>query len=138
MNTQSPGAHAHIEFHDAQAAVTQLRALYHEAVGFLCDRFMEAMRSGPPDGRVRAFYPEIRFTTTTYSRVDTRLSFGHVSNPGTYATTVTRPDLFENYLVQQIGLLIANHDRPVEIGYSNTPMPVHFAVANDPDISVPQ
>ncbi|MEO0766576.1 MAG: AMP nucleosidase, partial [Pseudomonadota bacterium] len=57
---------------------------------------------------------------------------------GVYATTVTRPDLFNNYLEQQIGLLIANHDQPVEIGYSDTPMPVHFAVANDPNITVPQ
>ncbi len=138
MKTLSPGTHAHTEFHDAKAAVAHLKVLYDQAVKFLCDQFMDAMRDGPPEGRIRAFYPEIRFTTTSYSRVDTRLSFGHVANPGTYATTVTRPDLFENYLVQQIGLLITNHDQPVEIGYSNTPMPVHFAVANDPHISVPQ
>lgn len=138
MKTLSPGRHAHTEFHDAEEAVAHLKVLYDQAVRFLCDQFMDAMLDGPPQGRIRAFYPEIRFTTTTYSRVDTRLSFGHVPNPGTYATTVTRPDLFENYLVQQIGLLITNHDQPVEIGYSNTPMPVHFAVANDPDISVPQ
>ena len=50
----------------------------------------------------------------------------------------TRPDLFASYLIQQIGLLITNHDQPVEIGYSNTPMPVHFAVATRPDITVPQ
>jgi AMP nucleosidase len=138
MKTLSTGAHAHTEFHDAKAAVAHLKLLYDQAVKFLCDQFMDAMQDGPPEGRIRAYYPEIRFTTTSYSRVDTRLSFGHVPNPGTYATTVTRPDLFENYLVQQIGLLIANHDQPVEIGYSNTPMPVHFAVANDPTISVPQ
>jgi len=138
MKTLSPGTHAHTEFHDAAAAVAHLKVLYHQAVRFLCDQFMDAMLNGPPEGRIRAFYPEIRFTTTTFSRVDTRLSFGHVANPGTYATTVTRPELFENYLVQQIGLLITNHGQPVEIGYSNTPMPVHFAVANDPDISVPQ
>ena len=99
---------------------------------------MSAMRDGAPEGRIRAFYPEIRFTTSSYAQVDTRLSFGHVSTPGTYATTVTRPNLFASYLIQQIGLLITNHDQPVEIGYSNTPMPVHFAVATRPDITVPQ
>ena len=112
--------------------------LYDEAVEFLCHQFMTAMRDGAPEGRIRAFYPEIRFTTSSYAQVDTRLSFGHVSTPGTYATTVTRPNLFASYLIQQIGLLITNHDQPVEIGYSNTPMPVHFAVANRPDITVPQ
>ena len=99
---------------------------------------MTAMSDGAPEGRIRAFYPEIRFTTSSYAQVDTRLSFGHVSTPGTYATTVTRPNLFASYLIQQIGLLITNHDQPVEIGYSNTPMPVHFAVATRPDITVPQ
>ena len=138
MKTLNQGASPHTEFRDAKAAVAHLKALYDSSVSFLCEQFMDAMTDGPPEGRIRAFYPEIRFTTTSYSRVDTRLSFGHVPNPGTYATTVTRPDLFENYLVQQIALLITNHDQPVEIGYSNTPMPVHFAVANDPSISVPQ
>lgn len=138
MKTLNAGTDGHIEFYDADLAVAHLKMLYDDAVTFLCGQFMAAMRDGPPAERVRAFYPEIRFTTTSYSRVDTRLSFGHVANPGTYSTTVTRPDLFCNYLVQQIGLLIANHDQPVEIGYSATPMPVHFAVANDPTITVPQ
>ena len=138
MKMLAPNSRSHAEFHDPQAAVSHLQALYTEAAGFLCEQFMHAMEHGAPEGRIRAYYPEIRFTTSTYAQVDTRLSFGHVSAPGTYATTVTRPDLFENYLVQQIGLLIENHGQPVEIGYSNTPMPVHFAVANDPDITVPQ
>lgn len=138
MKSLSQAGQGHTEFHDAKAAVAQLRDLYDEAVRFLSSQFQDAMEHGPPEGRVRAFYPEIRFTTTSYARVDTRLSFGHVSEPGVYTTTVTRPDLFQNYLEQQIGLLIANHDQPVEIGYSNTPMPVHFAVANTPEITVPQ
>ena len=77
-------------------------------------------------------------TTTSYAKVDSRLSFGHVASPGTYATTITRPDLFRNYLTQQIGLLIRNHGQPVTIGPSTTPIPVHFAVAGDPKITVPQ
>jgi hypothetical protein len=60
------------------------------------------------------------------------LSFGHVSGPGTYATTVTRPDLFRNYLIQQIELLIRNHGVSVDVGPSDTPIPVHFAVAGNP------
>jgi len=138
MKTLEQAGHGYTEFHDAKAAVAHLKELYTDAVHFLSGQFQQAMEKGAPEGRIRAYYPEIRFTTSTYAQVDTRLSFGHVSDPGTYATTVTRPDLFANYLTQQIGLLIANHDQPVEIGYSNTPMPVHFAVANDPDITVPQ
>ncbi|APX13254.1 AMP nucleosidase [Tateyamaria omphalii] len=138
MRTLEQAGHGHTEYHDAQEAVDQLRELYDEAVQFLSQQFQHAMEHGAPEGRVRAYYPEIRFTTSSYAQVDTRLSFGHVADPGTYATTVTRPDLFANYLTQQIGLLITNHGQPVEIGYSNTPMPVHFAVANNPNITVPQ
>jgi AMP nucleosidase len=127
------------QFTDAAGAVAHLQALYTEAATFLCERFVETLRQGAPgDTRYRAFYPEIRITTTTYSITDSRLSFGHVAEPGTYATTVTRPDLFANYLRQQIGLLLKNHAVAIEIGPSMTPMPVHFAVANDSAISVPQ
>ena len=125
-------------FTDAEAAVNRLEELYVEATTFICSRFMEVLRSGAPGHRIRAFYPEVRLTTTSYTHVDTRLSFGHVSVPGTYATTVTRPDLFRNYLIQQIGLLIRHHGQPVTIGPSKTPIPVHFAVATRPDITVPQ
>jgi AMP nucleosidase len=36
---------------------------------------------------VRAFYPEIRLTTSSFALTDSRLSFGHVAGPGTYSTT---------------------------------------------------
>ncbi len=125
-------------FTDARAAVDRLQELYDEATGFLCDQFGKILGEGAPSHRVRAFYPEIRLTTTSYARVDTRLSFGHVAQPGTYATTVTRPDLFRNYLIQQIGLMIRNHGQPVFVGPSTTPMPIHFAVAHRPGMTVPQ
>ncbi len=125
-------------FSDASEAVAYLKELYQDATTYLCSAFSEALENGAPDAPVRAYYPEIRLTTKSYARVDTRLSFGHVTEPGTYATTVTRPDLFESYLCQQIGLLIENHGLPIEIGPSTTPIPVHFAVANDSSISIPQ
>jgi hypothetical protein len=52
---------------------------------------------------------------------------GHVSGPGVYAATITQPALFRRYLVDQIRLLIKNHGRPVEIGPSAVPIPLHFA-----------
>ncbi|MEM8578529.1 MAG: AMP nucleosidase [Pseudomonadota bacterium] len=138
MKILTPDSRPFQSFTDAAEAVALLQSLYTEAVAFLSAQFQLAMENGAPDARIRAFYPEIRFTTTTFDRVDSRLSFGHVSAPGTYAATVTRPDLFGNYLTQQIGLLLSNHDRPVQIGWSTTPMPVHFAVAGDDSLTVPQ
>jgi len=135
---ETPELPAATEFMDPTAAVDHLCALYDAATGFLCDRFRAAMEDGHPGHRIRAFYPEIRITTTTFAKVDSRLSFGHVSAPGTHATTITRPGLFRNYLIQQIKLLIGNHNVGVRIGVSDTPMPVHFAVASDQSMNVPQ
>ena len=136
--THSPDAAAPEQFTDPVAAVGRLEQLYDQAVDFLCARFAEVMTRGAPEARIRAYYPEIRIATKTHAHVDTRLSFGHVPAPGTYAATITRPDLFRNYLIQQIGLLLENHGVPVTVGPSATPMPVHFAVANDAAIAVPQ
>ncbi|MEP0047752.1 MAG: AMP nucleosidase, partial [Roseobacter sp.] len=125
-------------FHDASAAVERLEQLYKAATEFLREHFANALNSGAPSARVRAFYPQVLFETSSYAQVDTRLSFGHVSAPGCYRATITRPDLFRSYLTQQIGLLIENHGQPVTISVSDTPMPVHFAVAGDAEITVPQ
>lgn len=135
---QIPEASAPQSFTDAKAAVAQLERLYAQATDFLLAQFSEAMRNGTPRNRCRAFYPEIRLTTSSFAQVDTRLAFGHVSVPGTYAATITRPDLFRNYLTQQIALLIRNHGQPVTIRVSDTPIPLHFAVTGQPDITVPQ
>ena len=133
-----PDLPGHEAFDDPAAAVARLEQLYDGATRFLADHFSAAVNRGRPMARVRAFYPEIRLTVTSFAKTDSRLSFGHVAEPGTYATTVTRPDLFRQYLIQQIGLLIQNHGVPVLIGPSETPIPVHFAVAGNPGVSVPQ
>jgi len=125
-------------FTDPAAAVTRLEQIYAQATDFLLGHFSAAVTGKRPAGRVRACYPEIRLTTTSFTKTDSRLAFGHVAGPGTYSTSVTRPDLFRNYLIQQITLLMASHGVPVTIGASDTPIPVHFAVAGNPGVSVPQ
>lgn len=136
--TETLGETGRKDFTDAEQAVAFLEKLYDSATRELCQRFGEVMEQGAPAHRIRAFYPEIRITTSTFAQVDTRLSFGHVAHPGVHSTTITRPDLFRAYLIQQIGLLIRNHDRPVNIGPSDTPIPVHFAVAARGGVTVPQ
>ena len=134
----TPDTFEHEAFDSAEAAVERLIALYDQATAFLVEKFSETVASGKLVSRYRAFYPEIRLVTTSFAQTDSRLAFGHVPMPGTYATTVTQPKLFANYLRQQIGLLIRNHKTTVSIGPSATPMPVHFAVASDASVTVPQ
>ena len=123
------------QFTDAAQAVAYLEVLYDAALQFLAEGFAKAVEGGVPDGRYRAFYPEIRLLMSSFAPVDSRMSFGHVGHPGAYATTVTRPDLFRNYFTQQIGLVLKNHGVAVTVGPSATPMPLHFAMAGQ---AVPQ
>ncbi len=127
----SPPQEADEVFSDAAAAVADLRARYGAATGFLRKHFAAVMGGKPPKGRYRAFYPSVSLTTSSFAKVDSRLSFGHVTEPGLYETTITRPDLFEGYLTDQIGLLIQNHGMPVRVGTSDTPIPLHFAMGED-------
>ena len=143
MNDESalvliPDFTASESFTDANAAVDRLESLYFDATGFLSQHFSAAVTGAKPATRIRAFYPEIRLSVSSHIKTDSRLAFGHVASPGTYATSVTRPDLFRSYLIQQISLLMQNHNVAVQIGYSDTPIPVHFAVAGNPQVSVPQ
>ena len=126
----TPDLPAHEPFHNPEAAVDRLIELYAAAIKFLRRSFAEHANDRTPASRFRAFYPEVRIETTSFIQIDSRLSFGHLAEPGAFSTTVTRPDLFRNYLIQQIGLLVDNHGIPVLIGPSATPMPVHFALDN--------
>ncbi|MGL4309754.1 MAG: AMP nucleosidase [Paracoccaceae bacterium] len=135
VTPELPAAEA---FSDAAAAVTRLQTLYEAATDFLFARFTEVLGKGRPDCRYRAYYPEVRLVVTSHALTDSRLSFGHVATPGIYSATITRPDLFRAYLTQQLQLLIQNHGVPVVVGPSTTPMPLHFAVASNPRLAVPQ
>jgi len=114
-------------FTDAAAAVSRLKELFERNTAFLRDAFKDFVSGKPFDGRVRAYYPQVQIATESHFRLDSRLSYGFVSGPGTHATTITRPDLFEYYLTAQIALLIKNHEVPVMIGDSEAPIPLHFA-----------
>ena len=80
-----------------------------------------------PARRYRAFYPEIGVITSSYSQVDSRQAYGHMPTPGNFTTTITRPDLFETYLTEQLRLIMRNHGVPVTVSESSTPIPLHFA-----------
>lgn len=80
---------------------------------------------------VSGYYPFARVTTKYARRSDSRFSYGFASRPGVYETTLTRPDLFDYYYREQFRLLIKNHDIEIEVGVSDTPIPLHFALGEE-------
>jgi AMP nucleosidase len=131
---QSPPAIATEAFTDANAAVARLEEIYDRNTQFLRDCFEAYLNGQALTSHVRACYPFVRMTTATHARLDSRLAYGFVAGPGVHETSVTRPDLFRNYLTEQIRLLVENHGVPVEIGESSEPIPVHFAYRRDINI----
>ena len=117
-------------FTSGAEAVAELARRYEGATGFLRAAFARALAEGRPPGRVRAFYPEIATQIARFVKIDSRLSFGYVAEPGSYATTVTRPDLFADYLAAQIDLVIRNHGVPVQVRTSATPIAAVVSVVN--------
>ena len=114
-------------FDNAEAAYERLELIYDLHTAFIRERFASMLAHGRLSGHVRATYPEVRIETSSFAKVDSRLSYGHVAGPGVYAATITQPRLFRSYLTEQIRLLIRNHGLPVEIGPSAEPIPLHFA-----------
>lgn len=119
------------KFKDPQAAYDAVREIYDSNIAYLQESFAQFAAGNMPQHRVSVCYPYIRVEVETASRADTRLSYGFVPRPGAYMTTVTRPDIFDHYYREQMRLLIVNHDEPVEIGVSDTPIPLHFALGEE-------
>jgi AMP nucleosidase len=114
-------------FTDAKEAVAYVRELYDINTGYLRERFQNLASGEAVTERISAFYPYVALTTVKPTQIDTRLAFGFVAGPGRYSSTLTRPDLFEDYYVSQFELLLKNHQVPLEVGISTSPIPIHFA-----------
>jgi AMP nucleosidase len=123
----SPSAAEPKVCHDAVEAVDALTALYERNTQFLIDAFDSLAKGAAVTGRYRACYPQVSIETTSFGHADSRLSYGHVAAPGIYTTTITRPVLFRDYLIEQLDLLMRNHSVPITVSESTTPIPLHFA-----------
>lgn len=120
------------KFTDPDEAFEALKKIYGESREKLLSGFNDFSRTENfSRDRVSANYPYMRITVENAKRVDSRLSYGFVPRPGTYSTTITRPDIFDHYYKDQISLLMKNHKVPIEIGLSDTPIPIHFILGED-------
>jgi AMP nucleosidase len=127
--SHTPSFIAPARFDDPAAALAQVRQIYDSSIHHLRESMQRFVAGEHREGHVRACYPFVRVQTSTVARADSRLSYGFVSGPGVYDTTLTRPDLFADYYLEQFGLLQRNHGVTLEVGTSTQPIPVHFSFA---------
>ena len=117
------------QFDDPAAALAQVKHIYDSSIAHLREALQLFVAGEELGGHVRACYPFVRIHTRTVARADSRLSYGFVHGPGVYETTLTRPDLYDHYYLEQFRLLLKNHGTLIEIGTSSQPIPVHFSFA---------
>src|SRR5690606_15201227 len=96
-------------FDDPEAALERVRLVYDSSVEWLRESLRRFVAGEDVGAHVRACYPFVRVHTDTGTRPDSRLSYGFVAGRGSYETTLTRPDLFGNYYLEQFRLLVRNH-----------------------------
>ena len=123
------GAHSLKRFEEADAAVARITDIYNTGTRRVRERF-DAFAAGDRETPAEpAYYPYVMIEArAAQMQFDARSSYGTLSYPGAYGTTLTRPDLFSEYYREQIGLLIENHGVPVSVGVSNRPIPMPFVI----------
>jgi AMP nucleosidase len=135
---QLPAFIAPAQFTDAALALAQVQKIYNAQIDHLRVSMQHFVKNDVPDAagappKIRACYPFVRIQTERVSRSEqpdlARLSYGFVAGPGRFETTLTRPDLYANYYLEQFQLLLQNHKVVLEIGTSSQPIPIHFSFA---------
>jgi AMP nucleosidase len=124
-----------MRFTDPAAALAQARLIYDNSIAHLRQAMQRYVAGEDLPGHVRGCYPFVRVQTVTVTRQSSsessRLSYGFVAGPGRFETTLTRPDLYAKYYLEQFTLLLDNHGVELEVGTSNQPIPVHFSFADN-------
>lgn len=128
--TDHGNAHDLTPCHDADSALARITGIYDNAVTRIRERHRRfvagehALADEPAP-----CYPYVGIETTD-GRVATQVrpNYGSLRKAGVHGTTVTRPDLFADYLHEQIALLIASHGEPVQVGVSDQPIPLPFVI----------
>ena len=114
----------------AQSALDELLILYDEGRSTLITAFQEFARGDEAVTHpLKARYPFVGIIINTQQlQHDVRLAYSVVDHAGVYATTITRPDLFHTYLLEQLDLLIQHYEGPLYTGLSHHPYPLPFII----------
>ena len=116
------------------AVIDRLESLYVKSVDTLRQAVRDFVDHGTrPDAAARAdglfAYPELRIRWHGDRPQDLQpRAYARLSKQGTYATTVTRPDLFRSYLKEQLTLLADEYDATFEVGLSRQEIPFPYVL----------
>lgn len=118
-------------FDNADNAVDYIHELYNKSVNHICNNFSQFEKTGEihSDHTDSGNYPYIGVSIGHDDIfVDPSFAYGVINESGHYGTTVTAPELYDEYYREQIGLIIERHEVSVVVGYSESPIPLPFVI----------
>ena len=126
----------------AEAIVDELEAEYRQSVTRLKGDLQAFLDHGTaPDPAARLMgayaYPALRLSYAAKASPQ-RLAraYARFSHGGVYSTTVTRPDLFRPYLIQQLSLLLQDFEVEPEVVRSTQEIPFAYVLDGSVDLSL--
>jgi len=121
---------------NAHSIVDQLAAIYDESVANLRQALSRYVSDrNPPDSGMRKTgvfaYPELRIDYAgKLPHTPPARAFARLNQPGAYATSIARPELFRDYLVDQLEHLGRDYDVAVSVGQSASEIPYAYVIEN--------
>lgn len=110
-------------------ALKRIIELYDESLGLIGQDFELYAKGQNPAKRNDATYPFLAVEVETGHVHDTStLSFGKISEPGIYGSTIAAPKVFRTYLKEQMEMLVVNSGARLYVGRSTSPIPLTFAL----------
>jgi AMP nucleosidase len=111
---------------------TSIAALRH---GLAC--YLSAGERPSLEARAQGLfaYPELRveYRHGRLKDVPAR-AFGRLNQPGTYTTSVSRPQLFRKYLIEQLSYLVRDYEVELSAGISASEIPYAYALDGADDL----
>ena len=120
-------------------AIDRLARLYDDAIQALraaVDRFLKD--GEPPSAATRALfrYPELRLTYGPNGPPPSSArAFAKFSEAGVYATTVTQPEEFRGYLLEQLEPLANEYGAVIEVGVGAQEIPYPYVIESGDELS---
>jgi AMP nucleosidase len=127
---------------EAAQVVGRLQEEYERSITALRAALRAFMADGtPPDPKLRAAgaftYPQLRVTWSHGgSERKVARAYARLGQPGVYTTTITRPDLFGDYLVDQLSLLMRDFEVSVDVGRSTQEIPFPYVLDGAADLAL--
>ncbi len=112
-----------------EAAIRELGTLYNGAVEGLNMAFKTYAETGKGPLGPKPSYPYLLLRIGQRHPGETKFSgFVSIRGAGWYGTTITSPDIFESYLLDQLSRIEVVNEVEYYVGASDTPIPLVFAI----------